>query len=230
MNSALLRRAKSRSDCHALDAEIGFFQLDTDHDIDCAAAWHCLSDAEQARAARFRFARHKNRYVRGRGYLRTQIARHLDCTAQDVEIELGAQGKPYLPGNPLYFNLSHSEDLGVYALRASGPLGIDVEYTTLTTDLMALGERCFTPHEMAVLGTCADEAAQRQTFFAFWTAKEARMKLTGEGMALDPKSISLRLDGRGHPVGYDIPASPLAALHYIPAITPSAICCLVLKH
>ena len=44
-------------------------------------------------------------------------------------------------------------------------------------------------------------------FLEFWCAKEARMKLTGEGFGLDPQEIVLALEG-GRPVGVTQPEGP----------------------
>ena len=48
---------------------------------------------------------------------------------------------------------------------------------------------------------------QSDLFFRIWTAKEARMKVTGEGLYLDPRDIELTFK-EGMPVGYKKPSSP----------------------
>jgi hypothetical protein len=51
------------------------------------------------------------------------------------------------------------------------------------------------------------------------------MKLTGEGMALEPHTIALKLS-RGRPVGYLRPRGPKASLRFISLSDPHTICCL----
>jgi phosphopantetheinyl transferase len=52
---------------------------------------------------------------------------------------------------------------------------------------------------------------RRELFFWLWTAKEARMKVTGEGLALDPRHIDVAIEA-GRPVAYRKPAEPMASL------------------
>jgi 4'-phosphopantetheinyl transferase len=126
----------------------------------------------------------------------------------------------------MHFNLSHSGDLAVLAISASGPIGIDLEFIDRHIDIPGLARSCFNEaEEQSILALPVPEQAAR--FFAFWTAKEAHMKLSGQGMSLPPHEIALDLRD-GYPVGYLRPASPFATLTYIDLGLPSATCCLAL--
>src|SRR4051812_17616611 len=57
-----------------------------------------LSSDEYARANRFHFAVHRERYVVGRASLRAILARYVGCTAAAVSFEYGRWGKPRLAG------------------------------------------------------------------------------------------------------------------------------------
>lgn len=188
------------------DLRIEFCRLDVDFDIPLEAARQCLSSEEAARAARFKFARDAERYIRGRGFMRTVLGHELRMAPEHVLLADGPQGKPHLSGDRLcHFNLSHSGNLAVLAVRKSGPVGVDLELADRALDPMSLAESCFRPHEINALLACATPEAQRATFFNFWTAKEALMKLTGLGMALEPKSISLDLHN-GLAAGFSEPS------------------------
>ena len=164
--------------------------------------------------------------MRGRGYLRRALIAHLGHDAAALEILEGTYGKPYIAHEPLEFNLSHSRDRAVLAVLAgTARLGVDIEYTDRASDLLDLAKTCFTKTEQSVLHSLPVDML-RERFFEFWTAKEARMKLTGEGMALTPKSISLSLQN-GRVTGYDDPHTPRSSLHYISLPRPDMICCLV---
>lgn len=200
--------------------------LGDDRDIALAAAWPLLSGDEAARARRFHFDRDRHRYVRGRGFLRRLLGQNTGQAAASLTLATGPQGKPFLPDHALWFNLSHSGDLAVLALSSSGPVGIDVEFVDRVVDSGGLAQRCFCPHEIDAL-MALPEAARPARFFAYWTAKEARMKLTGEGMTLPPDMIALDLRD-GHPVGYLRPDAPAAQAVFVDLGHPAAICCLAL--
>lgn len=197
--------------------------LDDDRDVALAEARSWLSQDELRRADRFHFPHHRDRYVRGRGYLRREMAR-LTCQApEDLVLAVGANGKPLIPGGP-EFNLSNSRDLAVLAISDDGPLGIDIEFQDRGVQAMELAHSCFVEAEIAVLADLASDARQ-QRFFAFWTAKEALMKLTGLGMSLPPRSIALELD-QGWPVGFSQPQTPRAGLSFFDTGIADVICCI----
>ena len=200
-------------------------RLDADYDIALAEATALLSPSETARAARFHFDRDRNRYVRGRGFLRHTLGQALGQPAAGLDLTEGPQGKPVLAGHDLAFNLSHSRGLAVLALSARGPIGLDVEFIDRKLDIAGLAQSCFDADEVAVLDRLP--AAARQTrFFAFWTAKEARMKLTGEGMSLPPKAISLILQD-GWPVGYSRPDhATTVGVVFLETGRTDVLCCL----
>jgi 4'-phosphopantetheinyl transferase len=212
----------------ACATDIGLAQchLDDDRNIALAAAWALLSQDEIARARRFHFDRDRDRYTRGRGFLRSMLGQISGQAPAALIFGTGAQGKPFLQNSTLTFNLSHSRDLAVLVTSQVDPLGIDLEFIDRQIDIAGLTQSCFTPQEAVVLAAlAAPEQAAR--FFAFWTAKEARMKLSGQGMSLPPRQIALDLRD-GHPVGYLHPETPAAQAIFLDLGQPAAICCLAL--
>jgi 4'-phosphopantetheinyl transferase len=209
-------------------AGIGVAQchLDDDRDIGLAEAWLLLSADEITRARRFHFDRDRDRYARGRGFSRSLLGQVCGQHPAALIFRTGPQGKPFLQDHALHFNLSHSRDLAVLAVSGAGPLGLDVEFIDRQVDIAGLAQTCLTPREAAVLDTLpeADRAAR---FFAFWTAKEARMKLTGEGMLLPPRQISLDLH-EGSPIGYLYPKTPGAQAILLDLGKTGPLCCLAL--
>jgi 4'-phosphopantetheinyl transferase len=208
--------------------QIGECCLDTDADIALRVAFADLNGAERLRAERFVFDRDRDRFVRARGYLRRQLGASLDMAAKDVAI-VGDEGeKPYLEGSRLSFSLSHSGSRAVVAIAAGIELGIDLEIagrsSGLEHQLDDLSGFCLTSEEQASLAQAPPE--QRvDRFLSYWTAKEARMKLTGEGLTLEPRDIALRLSD-GQPIGYLRPDDPPADLQFIPLRRADLICCL----
>lgn len=174
-----------------------FCSLDDDATITLADAAATLSGAEAERAARLHFPRDRARFMRGRGFMRRVLGAALGLAPGAVPLATGERGKPCLARHPTPgFNLSHAGGLAVLALRPEGQVGIDLEPLAPARDLSGLHDTCLTLAEAAQL---RDLPAQRQdrAFLACWTAKEAVMKLTGDGLALDPRDIALVLeDGR----------------------------------
>ncbi|MDJ0630923.1 MAG: 4'-phosphopantetheinyl transferase superfamily protein [Rhodobacter sp.] len=190
-------------------ARLVTFRLDSDADIALAAAERLLSDDETARAARFHFDRDRHRYIRARGVLRRVLGEATDQPPEALCFDYGPRGKPRLAVGPA-FNLSHSGDHGAVALAETGRVGLDIEARDRRiTDRAALAERCFSDPERAAIDAAPDPLHR---FLSFWTAKEARMKLTGEGLALDPRDIHLTLDEDGRPTGIAAPDRPATTL------------------
>lgn len=190
---------------HVFHADIG-----QDGSVDLELCWRIIGDAERTRAERFRYDLHRDRYVRAHGRLRQILASYLDLPLDQVPIEVQKGGKPFIPGIDLQFNMSHSKDSAVYAVSAAGHIGIDVELFDRRVEIDDLSGHYYTPSEQAVLADL-DPAARREMFFWLWTAKEARMKLTGEGLALDPRNIDVAIE-QGRPQGYRAPIDPPATL------------------
>jgi 4'-phosphopantetheinyl transferase len=144
-----------------------------------------LSPEERQRAARFRFDRHRNRFIAGRGLLREILSGYLNARPSELEFCYGLNGKPHLGGHwcdhSLQFNLAHSEDLALFAVTSQGAVGIDVEHIRVLKDAEELVERFFSVAEASALKMLPD-SVRPAAFFNLWTRKEAWLKATGEGI------------------------------------------------
>jgi 4'-phosphopantetheinyl transferase len=154
-----------------------------------------LADDERARAGRFHFERDRRRFTVGRGVLRLILSRYLKISPVEMQFGYGAQGKPFLAGQPdngLQFNLSHSHELAVYAFTCRREIGIDLEYLRPLPDLEAIAGRFFAPQEIETL-LKLPASRQVEGFFNCWTRKEAYIKAIGQGltMPLDQFNVSL---------------------------------------
>jgi len=99
-------------------------------------------------------------------------------------------GKPALEDAPLTFNASHSGDTALVAFGAPGhAIGVDVEAVRPRgSDLDALAARTLTPSELAAWRAHADDA-RLPAFLSMWTAKEAVLKATGQGIVTDLRAV-----------------------------------------
>lgn len=170
------------------------FGLDDESSLPWEIGRSWLSTDELERAEAFRFENHRERFIRGRAAVRKILGRYLEVDPGSLKFELGERGKPHLLDSSLHFNLSHSLDRGVLAISALPSIGIDVEYFNREVNVDALSRRCFRDSEIRRIDQLSNEEKKR-AFFWTWTAKEARMKATGEGFGLEPQRIEIEFDG-----------------------------------
>ena len=144
-----------------------------------------LSSDEIARAERFYFPEHRQRFMAGRGTLRAILGQYLDIAPKQVEFEYQPRGKPLLAAKfadkGLLFNLSHSQDLALLGISYQNQIGVDLEYIRTMSDLEGLAKRFFSAREYEYLRLLS-LAQQQQIFFRYWTCKEAYLKATGDGL------------------------------------------------
>lgn len=107
-------------------------------------------------------------------------------TEQLSRIEKGEHGKPYLPNEPFYFNLSHS---GEYAACAFGNLPVGIDIQMVKDQIPRHTERILSPEEEAYLQKLSPEEA-KFLFYRLWAGKESVIKWDGRGLRLPLQEIS----------------------------------------
>lgn len=158
-----------------------------------------LSPDEDERASRFRFQIHRDRFVACRGFLRVLLGYYLRLSPEEIRIAYGPWGKPCLAEqvNPqaLRFNLSHSQDLALFAIAIEREVGVDVEMVDKNVDWASIARQSFNPREVAALAALPTDR-QPRAICALWTRKEARAKALGEGLQLplDRLSDTVQMD------------------------------------
>lgn len=177
------------------DIEIILARLDVPAcDVDIAAA--VLSADEHERAERFVFERDRNRYIVARAELRKLIGARLHVSPESIKFCYGKYGKPsianQLAGQPLYFNVSHSGDVAVYAFSRSLELGVDVEAIADISDRDEVAAHCFSNHEIRKYREL-DDSDKPLGFFNCWTRKEAFVKALGDGLQCPLNSFDVTL-------------------------------------
>jgi 4'-phosphopantetheinyl transferase len=153
-----------------------------------------LNIEERARAARFAFDLHRDRFIRGRYAMRSILGGYLGMAASEVDIAYGSHGKPFLRGNTkLGFNMTHSDDLALLAVGVARDIGVDLEMLRAPQDMMALAKSLFSAEENNQFESLVEEL-RVPAFFNCWTRKEALLKALGTGLSLDAKTIHIGLD------------------------------------
>lgn len=190
-----------------------------------------LSSDEQIRADRFRFAQHRQRFIAGRGILRSLLGRYLQIAPDQLQFVYSEKGKPSLANQRLQFNVAHSQRLALYAVALDHPVGVDLEQVRAITDLNTLTQRFFSPREHAAICNLPSNQ-QPKAFFRYWTCKEAYLKATGDGLAklqalevsLDSKQASLTKIPQGNIAGWHL-RELVPAENFVGAIVTSSQNC-----
>jgi len=160
--------------------------LASEHEPALARYTRYLSIEELQRAGRLRRPEVKNRFIISRGLLRALLGNYLGCRPESIHIASSLQGKPHLPApfsaSQLQFNLSHSRDAMLFAVRFGEPVGIDTEYMRDNLDFTSLAKQFLSADEYRDISSLTG-LEQKIAFYTRWTRKEAYLKATGKGLA-----------------------------------------------
>lgn len=151
---------------------------------------------------------------RGENYLRrkTELGRALSFCAgktlkeafvkngfnlAEIEVNFGENEKPVAKG--IEFNLSHSGEVALVAVSSDfNPVGCDVQKIEKKTDerLMAIAERFFSVKEVEKMHEIMQDGKERFNllFYLIFSAKEAYIKMTGEGLNRPMNTFDIPID------------------------------------
>ena len=108
----------------------------------------------------------------------------------DLDFTFNEHGKPSLKHHPnIHFNLSHCKN-GIAVAVDNAPIGIDIESFRSFDE--ALIRKTMNDSEIATINS---SEKPKETFIAYWTKKEAVLKLRGTGISTDLYQV---LDGIGY--------------------------------
>lgn len=157
----------------------------------------CLSEQERQRAEQFRMAHKRLQFITSRARLRQCLALATGTRAGEIEIAVGASGKPFLAGKAhssgIQFNVSHTDGLALIAITRGQPVGIDVESLEQSVQAARLAENYFSAKEKTTIAALPGEQVTA-SFFACWTRKEAVLKAIGTGIAQGLASFDVATD------------------------------------
>ena len=164
-----------------IDDHINGFDLET--------ALTLLSDQRREQALKFRFEQGRRTCVLAYLLLMRGLRQEFGIEEKPL-FEYGEHGKPRIVGHPeVHFNLSHCRQAGVCAVSRQ-PVGIDVESVREYRE--SLIDYTMNEAEAALIkGSERPEVA----FTRLWTQKEALLKLTGEGISRDLKTVLSQASG-----------------------------------
>lgn len=152
-----------------------------------------LSEEENRKVSFYKFEQTQLSYIVSQAVLRMLLSSYLDVKPADVKMGAHKKGKPYLiHDRTVFFNISNSHDLCVFAFSCDAEVGIDIEKIRDLPDIDLLIEKNLTRRERSYF--LKDPAHKLNLFFRFWTFKESYLKAIGEGMRLTPENLEFSLE------------------------------------
>jgi 4'-phosphopantetheinyl transferase len=145
-----------------------------------------LSKDEYQRAERFHRPPDRRRFIAGRGILRKIISAYLALAPDEAQFTYNEYGKPFISTDQnrgaISFNLSHSNDMALYAVTRGRRVGIDVEYIRDDFATLEVAECFFSRDEVEALKAVASDR-RTEAFFNCWSRKESYIKAIGMGVS-----------------------------------------------
>jgi len=181
------------------DNEIHLWMVELERYINFDAQQICtamLSADEHARAQKFCFNHHRERFITTRGVIRSILSRYCEnINPEDWRFQFGAQGKPSIesptPTKLLHFNISHSKNRIVVAVSLHSSIGVDVESVSAKREFVKIAQRYFSAPEVEEL-LCLTPAHQLSRFYDLWTLKESYIKACGSGLIIPLRQFAFR--------------------------------------
>lgn len=149
-----------------------------------------LDTSEREKIAKLKFEWLKQRAIISKGLSRHLIAEYLGMKPAVIKYSYNKFGKPYISdsSDDLQFNISHCDNIIVFAFSSGNEIGVDVEKIKTIEDMEGVADICFTPYEKEWLNRTESVT---ETFYKIWTIKEAFIKAIGRGFSFSPKDIEL---------------------------------------
>lgn len=151
-----------------------------------------LDKADTGQIKKLKFEYLKKRAIITKGLLRLLIGNYLNLNPAELVFAYNEFGKPFINDNlnELQFNISHSDDMAVFAFSRSGEIGADIEKVKVIDDMQGVMNICFTGYEKDWFNDINAES-RVESFYKVWTIKEAFIKAIGRGFSFDPKDVEL---------------------------------------
>ena len=147
-------------------------------------AYNSVSERRKEKTDRMRFDKDK-RLSLGVELLLKKALEESDIDYKSINLDYGKNEKPYIQGNEIFFNLSHSGNMAVCAV-SKNEIGVDIEQIERAD--FKIAKRIFTKGENIRIKNTLDK---NSSFIRYWTLKESYMKYCGSGLSIAPKDIEI---------------------------------------
>lgn len=149
-----------------------------------------LSKIRRKEIERKQNAEDRKRSLVGDMLVKKYLSKLYNVPEEKLIFAKGEHGKPYVLNIPAHFSISHSGKYTVVAI-SNEPIGVDVEEIREFSAIVA--HKTFNDDERAyIAGNSAfrKKIQMQKAFYEIWTAKEAYLKYTGEGLSGGINSLS----------------------------------------
>lgn len=165
--------------------------------IQAGRIYSILSKKEKARASRFKFEEHRLKFIAARATLRKILSHYLSIDPNAISFTENKYGKPGLKDeinkSSIFFNISHSHNMALFAISNEENIGIDIEAVNRKIDFDEISKRFFSDRENEHIQ--ALPISQKSIdFYKIWTAKEAFIKAIGQGLSFPLKEFEISLN------------------------------------
>lgn len=148
-----------------------------------------FNDDENIRADKFIFEKDRNQFITAHGSLRKILSQYLSVDPGIIQFRKTNNKKPYItfPVTSLKFNISHSQEKILVAV-GTDEMGVDIEKIKPGFEFKDFIKSYFSSKEQNAI---LNSSNANETFYKFWTRKEAVLKATGIGIIDNLKEIEI---------------------------------------
>lgn len=165
------------------------------HQIDLNTLWRAFKPKLPVevieKTARYKNTSDQLRHLAGEILSRAAIQLHTGVWPESPFL-CSEHGKPYLPQQPVYFNISHSGDYVVIAISETN-IGVDIE--KLRHNKMRVARRFFSDTEINLIQS---SKIPDQDFTRLWSLKEAYLKYRGSGLTEALNTFTVKKSDQPH--------------------------------
>lgn len=167
---------KTGSDVNCLDQLLDDFDVVVLHQnlSQSETPLHLLSKAERLRMEQFDPTL-ASLFAAARVFLRQGLSLATNISPQDISFLYGENGKPFIDGNPVHFNLAHSRDFAVLAISKTHRVGVDIEIKHPVPEWRDISRNWHEGDKFCI--------QNQDDFLRFWVIREAILKAFGIGLA-----------------------------------------------
>lgn len=160
-----------------------------------------LSSEENRRAAAFISDEIRSTFILAHLLKRLVLAELLQQAPERLVFARRSGGKESLVGFDLHHNISHSGRFAAVCVSGSAPCGIDIEERRDYQRYARVIPASLTDEEKASVAVAKDATL---AFLKLWTAKEAYIKATGEGLRRSLSDLQVGFKGKTSISGYGV--------------------------
>lgn len=177
--------------------------------------WSVISENEKRRAEKFISASNRETFIFAHAALRVCLSKYIRLKPEDIQFDTDKNSKPFIPGNPVYFNISHANKAFVIAVAKRNYVGADIEEIVEKSDVRSIATHFFSKEEQNFI--FSDEQGTEERFFLLWTRKESFLKAIGTGMVnhLDKVIVSGDVNMMDRNIFEDLLTGDISSDHYI---------------